>query len=191
MEQNELISYVCGELAKLGVAHYLTGSIASGIYGESRTTNDVDIVADLEPGHVDPLLAAFPSDRFYVSREAAAHAVSSHGQFNIVDTDSFIKVDVFIPSRSPEARIRLGRRVERSIAPGIRVPIASPEDVIVMKLVYHKEGGSDRQLRDVVGILQNDRLALDHEYLKSAVASMDVAEVWDRVLHRAREGDAP
>ena len=115
MEQNELISYVCGELAKLGVAHYLTGSIASGIYGESRTTNDVDIVADLELGDVDRLLAAFPSDRFYVSREAAARAVANRAQFNIVDTDSFTKLA--LDHDVAEVRDRVRRRAREGGAP--------------------------------------------------------------------------
>src|SRR5687768_10071835 len=128
MEQNELIAFVSSKLSELGAAHYVTGSVASGIYGESRTTNDVDIVADLPASQVDTFLAAFPADRFYVSRDAVLQAIQSGSQFNIIDTDSFIKVDLILLKPTPDAKTRLQRRQERNIAPGVRVPIASPED---------------------------------------------------------------
>ena len=187
MEQNDLIAHVSGTLDRLGVPHYVTGSVASGVYGETRTTNDVDVVADLVVEHIDPLLAAFPPDDFYHSREAALQAVRTRSQFNIIDTAHFIKIDVILPKPDAEARLRLDRRRPRDIAPGLSVPLASPEDVIVMKLVYHAEGGSERQLRDVIGILLKDRSAVDPEYVRAAARRMGVEAAWDAILKRADE----
>ena len=187
MEQNELTAFVGQQLTQVGIDFYITGSVASGVYGESRTTNDVDIVADVHETQVDPLLARFPEPDFYFSRDAALQAVRDRSQFNIIDKDSFIKVDVIVPAATAQAATRLSRRITRTLAPGVTLPVASPEDVIVMKLVFYEEGGSEKHLRDIAGILQNHRVRIDDSYVRSSARAMNVEAAWDVVLSRIND----
>lgn len=47
---------VVAVLEALGVTFYLTGSVASSAHGIARASLDADIVADLEPAHVQTLI---------------------------------------------------------------------------------------------------------------------------------------
>ena len=65
---------ITGVLENLGVAYLVGGSLASSLYGQPRSTQDVDVVADLRPEHVAPLVAAL-SDDFYLDEPAIRDAV--------------------------------------------------------------------------------------------------------------------
>ena len=47
MSQAELLTRVVTVLQRQGVAHMLTGSHASGCYGDPRMTHDIDLVVDM------------------------------------------------------------------------------------------------------------------------------------------------
>jgi hypothetical protein len=96
VEQAEFLRYVVGVLEGHEIVYMLVGSVASGAYGEPRFTRDIDIVADLNPGDVSPFIAAFPTDDFYVSQQAARQAIQRRGRFNIIHPASGQKADMII-----------------------------------------------------------------------------------------------
>jgi hypothetical protein len=71
MRPTDLLIYVATVFDRLGVPYAVVGSMASSFYGESRLTNDVDIVADLPPQRLGEFIDAFPPDDFYLSEDAA------------------------------------------------------------------------------------------------------------------------
>jgi hypothetical protein len=79
----------------LGVDYLVGGSMASSLHGVPRATLDVDLVADLQPEHVRPLISAL-EPRFYVSHEAVREAVVHRSSFNIIEQQRVFKVDVFV-----------------------------------------------------------------------------------------------
>ncbi len=93
----------------LGVRYAVGGSLASGVFGEPRSTIDADLVAELKPRHIDPLVAEL-SPQFYVPLERLRSAVRDRQSVNLIDQDTAVKVDVFVAGRTPLDRDGLDRR---------------------------------------------------------------------------------
>lgn len=156
---------VAAILDNLGVSYLIGGSLASSVYGNPRATQDVDLIAALQLRHVDPLVTSLGSD-FYVSPDAARAAVRDAATFNVVHLATMFKVDIFVAGDDPWIRSEFERtRVE--IIEGIAVRFASPEDVLLHKILWYKLGNevSERQWSDVLGILQIQGGNLDDAYL--------------------------
>ncbi len=162
----------------------MTGSLATVFYGEPRFTNDIDIVVGLTAGRIAELCAAFPSPDFYVSPEAAVRAVAQRSQFNVIHPASGLKLDLIVPPDTEFNRGRLARARSIHLPSGDVASFASPEDVILMKLEFYRQGGSDKHLRDIAGILKISGDRLDRGYLESWIARLDLGDVWQALLAR-------
>jgi hypothetical protein len=173
-----------GVLERIGLPYLITGSLATVFYGEPRFTNDIDIVVDLPAARIAELCAAFPSPEFYVSPEAAQRAVAQKSQFNVIHPASGLKLDLIVPANTAFNRGRLARARSVRPAPDYVASFASPEDVILMKLDFHRRGGSDKHLRDIAGVLRISGEQLDREYLDSWAQRMGLEETWQGVLKR-------
>ncbi len=64
--------------------------------------------------------------------------------------------------------------------------VAAPEDVIIGKLVYYREGGSDKHLRDITGMLEFSNDLIDYGYVAEFAAKLGVAEIWQTILIRLK-----
>jgi hypothetical protein len=166
------------------VRYFITGSIASMAYGESRLTNDIDIVADLTAPLLPPFLKAFPEEHFYVSPEAAAQAVRTQGQFNVIHGESGLKVDVIIPKPSALDRVCLDRARRLTFEPGFEPLFSSPEDIIIKKMDFYREGGSEKHLRDITGILKGGSVEVDRAYIGDWAARLGLSDIWRLILQR-------
>jgi hypothetical protein len=184
VEQGELLEYAVTVLERLRITYMVVGSFTSGAYGEPRFTNDIDIVVDLRSPDVKPLCEAFPPDRFYLSEEAARGAVASGGQFNVIEPESGNKIDFMIARRDPWGREQLSRRQRLPFLPKLEAFAARPEDIIISKLIYFEEGGSDKHLRDIAGIFAAGTQAIDRQYIERWVQSLNLANAWNAVLGR-------
>jgi hypothetical protein len=175
---------------RLDIPYLIAGSLASSIHGEPRSTNDIDIVADLEPRHVAGLLAAL-DDGYYVSPAAVREAVGTGGTFNAVHLVTAMKVDVFVAGEDPFDAERLACR-ERvqvwSAAPG-EVYVDTAEHTVLRKLEWYRRGDevSERQWRDVVGIVRVQGEHLDRERLSAWAMRLGVAGLLERVLRESGE----
>ncbi len=163
----------------------IVGSQASIYYGEPRFTQDIDVVADINAGHVPGLLARFPAGEFYVSEDAVRDAIRSGGQFNIIHPTAGLKIDVMVKKDSLYDRVQFERRERKVIAPNFHAYLARPEDVILYKMVYFSEGGSDRHLRDILGMLRIRGPAIDRGYVTEWAARLGLATIWQSVQEQA------
>lgn len=184
MEQDEMLEQLVETCNRLKLKYFVTGSMASMSYGEVRFTNDIDVVIDFRHGEVRAFLDAFPADRFYFSEEAARAAISSGGQFNINDPETGVKIDVLIPTDSAFDENRFRRVVEDTQASGLVVRFASPEDVILMKLVYYEEGASEKHIRDITSMLRTQGDAIDRAYIQQWADRLGVGDAWRVVLDK-------
>jgi hypothetical protein len=179
---------VTSTLEKLNVPYFIGGSLASTLYGMVRTTQDSDIVAKLRPGHVQAFVNAL-QDEFYVDEEMIAEAVSHKSSFNIIHRESMFKVDVFIPrERAFEKRqFSRARKEILSASPEVRAMVASAEDVLLAKLEWYRMGGkvSERQWRDVLGVLKVQEGSLDLDYLRQMAKELKVDDLFDRAIEEA------
>lgn len=168
----------------LGIRYLVGGSLASSIYGTPRATQDVDLVAEIAPPHVEPL-ASDLSDEFYVDSNMIRDAIRRRASFNVVHLATMFKADVFIARDDAWSREEMSRaRTEEIDTPEGRVAIriASPEDVLLHKLVWYRLGDqvSDRQWGDIVGVIRVQADSLDVAYLRSWAPSLGVSDLLAR-----------
>ena len=188
VEQPDLLKYAVQALERLGIPYALVGSFASSTWGESRFTQDIDLLIDLKPGQVESLCAAFPDENFYVSRVAAEDAVDRHGQFNVIHPASGNKIDFMIAGPASWVRAQFERCKTVTLSPGFKLDVAAPEDVILGKLIYYQEGRSEKHLRDITGILKMSGDMVDRSYVAKVATQLGVAEIWQSVLNRLNDG---
>jgi len=174
----ELLAHLASSLELLHLKYLVTGSMATIAYGEPRFTNDIDVVISLPEDAIDAFCSRFPSPEYYCPRQVVADAVRKKLQFNIIHPASGLKIDVIIATDSAFDRSRLGRG-ERIASGGDRlVSFASPEDVILKKLVYYREGGSEKHLRDIAGVLKVRGNRIDRRYISEWASRLGVSEEW-------------
>ncbi len=178
MEPEDLLRIVVLVCEQLKLRYLVTGSTATIAFGEPRFTNDIDIVLDLPADQIDNFCNLFPETDFYLSRTAAISAVQLKSQFNVIHPASGLKVDfmVFAPSEFNASRMLRGRDVP--VLEDCMVRFASPEDVILMKLKYYQEGGSEKHLRDIRGVLEVQGGKIDRDYIAEWAAKLGVVAEW-------------
>ncbi|MBW4550218.1 MAG: hypothetical protein KME35_03775 [Aphanocapsa sp. GSE-SYN-MK-11-07L] len=156
-------------LDALDIPYLIGGSVASGLWGESRPTEDIDVVANLLPEKVAALMAAF-TPRFYVSEDAVRDAIRDQQSFNLIDNDSLGKVDIFILKDTPFEQTEFQRRQSYTIRePNGRLIFSTPEDIILQKLLWYRmtQRQSQKQWRDILGVLKLQGQRLDFGYLQA------------------------
>jgi hypothetical protein len=164
MNERELLLDCLRRLNRSRVIYYLTGSMASNYWGIPRTTHDLDFVVQLPPPAATRIVQEFSGD-FYIDEEAVQAAQQPPYQFNAVDTRSALKVDFWLARAEPFDQEMLRRRVQVTLF-GEPAWIATAEDVILHKLVWHRISPCDRQLGDAAGVVAVQEDALDRNYLK-------------------------
>ncbi len=184
MDLHEVLQRVVETLESLHVGYLVTGSVASMAYGEPRLTNDIDIVAEIDEGHIGGLMAAFPREEFYISEEMIRQAVSEHGQFNIIHPASGLKVDIIVKQDTPFDRSRFGRIRRIFPAQSYQANFAAPEDVIIRKMESYREGHSEKHLRDITGILRISGDEVDRGYISEWATRLNLTDIWESVQAR-------
>lgn len=187
MELYDLLKYLIGAFEKLKIRYFITGSIASMFYGEPRFTNDIDVVADIKVEHIKGLLKLFPEDNFFLDENAIRDAIINRHQFNIIHPASGLKTDIVISKRDDfdESRFRRIKRV--SPIEKARANLASPEDVIIMKMRYYREGESEKHLRDIASILKISGDDIDKNYIEFWANKFNLLDIWNAVLNKLKK----
>lgn len=177
----ELADIVGRVFESLQVPYFVTGSVASSYYGIMRTTQDVDVVADLRQGQVRDFCAHFPVSDWYISEPAAFEASRNGGMFNILHHESGLKVDVIVPVRSAYEESRFSRVRSVETPCGGKVQFSSSEDVILKKLEFYREGGSQKHLRDIAAMVRTNTPPIDFDYLESWAKRLGVWSQWEEI----------
>lgn len=167
-------------LHAVDVPFMITGSLAAAFYGQPRATQDVDVVVEIEPNHVDRLVEELAAAGLYVSGDAAREAVTFAGQFNAIDSDTGWKADFIVRKERAFSRSEFERRRPAHLL-GVDVWLVSVEDLVVAKLEWSELGDSELQRQDIVEILQTTGDAIDQEYVEGWAAALGLSEAWKRV----------
>ena len=173
---------VVAELDRLGVDYLVGGSIASSVHGRPRTTQDVDIVARIGKRDVEPLVRGLEHE-FYVDAEMITDAIERRASFNVIHLETMLKVDIFVFSGDEFAVEEMKRRVAVPLREA-RVWFASPEDIVLQKLDWFRkgEGVSERQWRDVLGVLAVQGERFDIAYVRRWADRLGLNELLERAL---------
>lgn len=173
-------------LEKLCIVYWIGGSLASSIYGLPRSTQDIDLVAELKEEHVNDLVAALEND-YYIDSQAVRRAVRSHRSFNVIHLDTMYKADIFVLGTDAYSQVEKQRRKLELLGKGPEAPavyFCSAEDIVLQKLRWFRKGGgtSERQLEDVQNVLKVQANTLDYRYLRHWATELGVTELLNRVL---------
>jgi hypothetical protein len=172
-----------------GVPYYLGGWVASSAHGIARASLDADVIAALEPRHVDPLATRL-AEGYYIPVDRLRDAVAARSSCNFIHLATMFKIDVFVPKGRPfdrEAAARVQELALDETPDAARFPIASAEDTVLAKLEWFRLGGeaSERQWWDVIGVLRVNP-DVDRGYLDRWAPSLGVADLLERVLADAK-----
>jgi hypothetical protein len=182
-EQDDLVAAlrpVSQAFQQLGVSFYVGGSVASSFHGASRSTMDVDLVADMTEEAIPQFMNRFGAE-FYVSESAIREAIQHKSSFNLIHLPTSFKVDVFISRKRPFDLLVMDRSTVEDLGDAVplEVPVASVEDIVLIKLEWYRKSNetSERQWDDVTRLLKLLGENADLKYLHEQAAELDVDDL--------------
>jgi hypothetical protein len=172
----------------LGIEYALGGSLASSLHGEARATRDADLIAAIAGQHAGPLAIALGRE-FYADEGQISAAAMNQGSFNLIHLATMAKMDVYVVWRTEFGRSQLARRRPSQVGQStpLNLCVTSPEDTVLAKLDWYRKGGciSDRQWRDILGVLKVQANALDRAYLRDWAQRLNLTDLLRRALDDA------
>lgn len=181
MTEVEVLLSVLATLNDLSIPYMLTGSYASNYYGQPRATGDADLVIEFQAKDIPRLVNVVQKD-YYVSEQAALEAVTLHCSFNLIHLKTAFKIDLIVRKDRPFSLMEFSRRRRVNLW-GTEIWVASPEDVILSKLEWSKQGGSEQKFQDALRAYQIQADVLDLPYLRRWAAELNITELLG-LLHR-------
>jgi hypothetical protein len=175
-EELKVLGIVSDRLQAAGLPFMLTGSFAMAYYGRPRMTRDLDIVVAMDESHVGRVVSALSPD-FYIDVDAVRSAVVTQRMFNLLHLATGIKVDLIVRRSSEYRRLELERRRRVQIG-DIATWIVSREDLILSKLVWARDSGSELQRRDAKALLDD---SMDRAYVNNWAVRLGVADILEQV----------
>lgn len=191
---NVFASTIIRLLEELEIDYAIGGSFASSLYGESRSSVDIDISVVVPKEKFEPLVQAVEKLGYYVTWDAILDAMIWKTPFNVIDSTTGFKADLFLVEGGTPLEQSVFKRRQRLIydpKAGNSAILYSPEDVVVYKLKWYLEGRMEKHPNDIVKMLLAQRDALDLEYIAYWVNEIGAQEVWEKILadYHRRLGD--
>ena len=180
----EFLRKIAFALDRAGVPYMLTGSLASSLYGVPRATNDIDFVVAPTREQLIVLLQFLKRLGLSVQDEQALRALQNGTMFNVIDFQNSWKVDFIVRKDRNFSIAEFDRRKTHEVE-GMRLTLASPEDVIISKLEWAQMSGSERQIDDAAGVLRLQREKLNFAYIEEWVESLSLQPQWNATQERA------
>ncbi len=173
-----------GILEQEGIPYYVTGGVAAIAYGETRTTQDLDIVLSIPREAIPALAEALEQAGFYVP--GVEDVVSNRMRtLQITQVATISRADLVIADMTPYEALKFERRQAYQLIQGQFIYLASPEDVVVNKLRWGQQSQSEKQWRDVLGVLKIQQDHLNYNYIHQWAAAFDLSEQLDQVTREA------
>ena len=184
----QVIEPVIQAFEQLDVPYYIGGSVTSSIHGIPRSTVDVDLVADVHPQHVRPLVKILESV-YYIDEEMILEAIQRQASFNLIHLETMLKIDIFVLKDTPYHQEAFHRKQKdtQDEEQGLEFYLASAEDIILLKLEWFRMGGevSEKQWNDVLGVLKVQNTVLDMDYLRHWAAELNLTALFKQALEDA------
>lgn len=171
----------------LAIPYMVGGSLATSVHGIPRSTNDIDLVAEVRLDHI-PTLSAELGTEFYADLEMMKQALRTGRMFNLIHYESSYKFDIYPVRQQPYYQAAFDRRKldQYSFEGREVVPfyVESPEDAILAKMVWYRAGDeiSERQWSDILDVIRVQQDRLDLAYLRHWAPSLKVADLLERAI---------
>ena len=180
MQEANLFLIFIDRLNKGKLSYIVTGSLASIIYGEPRMTHDIDLVLELHIENVPNFIELFPPEDFYCPPQEVIKteiARETRGHFNIIHHETGFKADIYPIGQDELHKWAMEKRKIVEIKQS-KIAIAPPEYVIIRKLQYYKEGGSEKHLRDINRMFELSGESIDKATLNQMITKYDLLNEW-------------
>lgn len=164
-----VVQDIGARLDAANIPYMLTGSMALAYYATPRMTRDIDIVVELASGDIHRLKGVLGED-YYLDVDTALEAVRTRRLFNLMHMTSAIKIDMIVRKTSEYRQGEFERR-QRVRYGNVETWIVTREDLILSKLEWSRESGSEMQERDVRQLLAGP---LDWDYLNRWARALGV-----------------
>jgi hypothetical protein len=188
MLQPDLLSIFIQPLEKSGIDYFITGSIASTLFGEPRLTHDIDLVISLNIPEIPKFIALFNEADFYCPPEEVIHIELSRkrfAHFNLIHHDTGYKADIYPFTGDPLHSWGFQHRQRLDFDDNLKMWVAPPEYVIIRKLQYFRDGGSDKHLSDISKMLQSELLEIDYETLRDFIRMYSLSAEFEKAKRLA------
>jgi hypothetical protein len=182
--ESDLLKLFAAPLEAAKIDYVITGSVASILYAEPRLTHDIDMVVQLNIRDVKRIPIIFPKNEYYCPPEETILAEIKRpgsAQFNIIHHDSGFKADFFLHGNDPLHEWAFSNKRRMPIGDEYEVWLAPPEYVIIRKLQYFAEGGSDKHLRDIQNMVAIMKEGIDLRFIEMQVGHLGLTNIWRRV----------
>lgn len=181
--ERDIIEFLVKLFIKHKVSYLLTGSYAVSYWGHPRSTHDIDFLVEIEKPHGKKILAVLKDlgPEFMVDLDSAKTAIEAHDQFNVIHSDTTIKIDFWMAKENKFEKNKFKRRLAVKLFDNI-VFIVRAEDLVLTKLSWCKEIFSERHMRDCIGILDVQKEKLDEKYLQKYAGELGVEKLLNQAL---------
>ena len=180
---------VAQALEACSVRYVVGGSLASSVSGEPRATLDVDMMVALTEADIDCVLRGLGAE-FHAVADSLRRAIRERSSANLIHTPTAVKIDLFIMGASPVDAPMMDRRrkIRLTEHPPAELYVYTPEDILLQKLRWFRLGRevSERQWRDVLGIVLVQGEQLDREYLRACAGELGVEDLLERAISRVQ-----
>lgn len=180
MQDLNLFSIYIDVLREHQIQYFVTGSVASIVYGDPRLTHDIDLVINLNNLNVTKFISAFPSDQFYCPPAEVIKTEinrSIRGHFNLIHHETGFKADIYLTGNS-ELQLWAMQNYKQIDFAGSKINVAPPEYVIIMKLEFFKEGNAQKHITDIKSIIANSNELIDYSFLNKVIIEKDLSAEW-------------
>lgn len=184
MLTHDILTPFIEPLEKNRILYFVTGSIATIFYGEPRLTHDVDIVLHLDSADISSFARLFPQDEFYCPPREIIQIEAKrrpYGHFNLIHHVSGFKADVYADAGDPLHKWAFIHRNHAELTKALKIWLAPPEYIIIRKLEYFREGGSQKHLEDIAKMLPMVQSELKTGFLHSEIAGRGLKAIWAKV----------
>jgi hypothetical protein len=183
MARSEIFNIFTSKLNEAGFPYFITGSVAAMYYGTPRLTHDVDIVLNLFGNQIKSFTALFSPDKFYIPPEETLLMETSRrhrGHFNLIHLESGYKADIYLLGSDKLHHWAMERRKNVNFL-SEQIYIAPPEYVIIRKLEFYREGGSEKHLEDIGNMLSVSSRELNTDFLIPELETRGLIDIWDKI----------
>ena len=186
MHAHDELEIFASRLEALGAPYMVTGATAAILYGQPRTTNDIDVVLSLDEKNREKLPRIFSDEEFYIPPESvirAEQARAQRGHFNLIHHESGYKADIYLAASDPLHAWALPQRRRIAWNNNLTISVAPPEYVILRKLEYYREGRSAKHPVDIRSMLKI--AGADENAMAPWLKSLGLETVWAEIKHAA------
>jgi len=184
MDLKNLLTFL-RKIEAIQIDYMITGSVASILYGKPRLTQDMDIVVIFPVSKIDSFVKSFDINDYYCPPEEAIHEAigfGERGHMNVIDQKTGFKIGIYPAGNDELAKWGFDNKKRIELIEGEEVWVAPPEYVILKKLTYYKEGGSQKHIEDIKGMIEVADDQIDIALVEIWLEKLDLTECWPDVI---------